>query len=69
MADWAPILIGFLLFVLLSPGVIFQFPGNIRHVEFGSFETNGKAVVVHTLLFFAAYTILIMALHIRIYFG
>ncbi|WCJ36277.1 hypothetical protein M5689_017488 [Euphorbia peplus] len=69
MADWAPILIGAMLFILLSPGLIFQAPGSNRHVEFGGFKTNVKAVVVHTLIFFVVYTILILALGIRIYTG
>ncbi|KAL8474568.1 hypothetical protein ACS0TY_030430 [Phlomoides rotata] len=69
MLDWGPIIIGFLLFVLLSPGVLFQVPGSTRHIEFGSFTTNGKAVMIHTLLFFVVFTILIMALRIQIYAG
>ncbi|PHT61809.1 hypothetical protein T459_34350 [Capsicum annuum] len=68
MLDWAPILIGYILFVLLSPGLLFQLPGNQRHVEFGSFTTNGKAVLIHTLIFFVFYTILILAVRIRIFF-
>ncbi|KAJ8646076.1 hypothetical protein MRB53_007824 [Persea americana] len=69
MADWAPVIIGVVLFVLLSPGLLFQLPGHSRPVEFGSMKTNGKAVVVHTLIFFAVFTILILALHIHIYTG
>ncbi|KAL3839099.1 hypothetical protein ACJIZ3_023690 [Penstemon smallii] len=69
MLDWAPVIIALLLFIMLSPGVLFQIPGNNRHVEFGSFTTNGKAVIVHTLLFFGVFTILIMAVPIRIYTG
>uniref|UniRef100_M1B8G8 Uncharacterized protein n=1 Tax=Solanum tuberosum TaxID=4113 RepID=M1B8G8_SOLTU len=68
MIDWAPILIGYLLFILLSPGLLFQLPGNQRHVEFGSFATNGKAVLLHTLIFFVFFTILILAVRIRIFF-
>ncbi|RWR74500.1 hypothetical protein CKAN_00283100 [Cinnamomum micranthum f. kanehirae] len=45
MADWAPVIIGVVLFVLLSPGLLFQLPGHSRPVEFGSMKTNGKAVV------------------------
>ncbi|CAI0446485.1 unnamed protein product [Linum tenue] len=67
MSDWAPILLGVLLFIVLSPGLVFQMPGNTKHFEFGSLRTNGKAVIVHTLLFFAVFTILILALHVRIY--
>ncbi|CAN6578589.1 unnamed protein product [Malus baccata var. baccata] len=61
MVDWAPILIGLLLFILLSPGLLFQIPGNVKHVEFGSFTTNGRAIIVHTLIFFGIFTILILA--------
>ncbi|KAK3002303.1 hypothetical protein RJ639_022075 [Escallonia herrerae] len=69
MVDWAPILLGLLLFILLSPGLIFQIPGNTRHVEFGSFTTNGKAVLVHTLIFFVVFTLLTLAIGIHIYTG
>ncbi|XP_058092381.1 uncharacterized protein LOC131238801 [Magnolia sinica] len=69
MGDWAPVVIGVVLFILLSPGLLFQLPGNNRHVEFGSFHTNGKAIAVHTLIFFAVFTILILAVGIHIYTG
>ncbi|KAL8538450.1 hypothetical protein ACS0TY_000450 [Phlomoides rotata] len=69
MADWGPVLIGVVLFILLQPGLLFQFPGNTRQVEFGSMKTNGKAIAVHTLIFFAFYAIFILALHVHIYTG
>ncbi|KAI3983493.1 hypothetical protein MKX01_038913 [Papaver californicum] len=69
MADWAPVLIGVILFILLSPGLLFQLPGPSRHMEFGSFKTNGKSIVIHTLIFFAIFTILTLALHVHIYAG
>ncbi|XP_060670353.1 uncharacterized protein LOC107418012 [Ziziphus jujuba] len=69
MMDWAPILIGLLLFILLSPGLLFQLPGNTRRVEFGSFTTNGKAILVHTLIFFTIFTILTLAVRVHIYTG
>ncbi|KAG6747214.1 hypothetical protein NC652_035264 [Populus alba x Populus x berolinensis] len=69
MADWAPILLGFVLFILLSPGLLFQVPGNNSRLQFSSFETSGKAIVVHTLIFFVVFTILVLALGIRIYTG
>ncbi|KAI3871051.1 hypothetical protein MKX03_000686 [Papaver bracteatum] len=69
MADWAPVLIGVILFILLSPGLLFQLPGHTRHMEFGSFKTNGKSIVIHTLIFFAIFTILTLALHVHIYSG
>ncbi|CAD5324261.1 unnamed protein product [Arabidopsis arenosa] len=69
MADWAPVLVGVVLFVILSPGLLFSLPGNNRTVDFGGLKTNGKAIAVHTLIFFAIYTILILALNLHIYTG
>ncbi|KAF6161498.1 hypothetical protein GIB67_009377 [Kingdonia uniflora] len=69
MADWAPVLIGVILFVLLSPGLLFQLPGHTRHVDFGNLKTNGKAIFVHTIIFFGIFTILIMAVGIHINTG
>ncbi|PON61290.1 hypothetical protein TorRG33x02_089150 [Trema orientale] len=69
MADWGPVLIGVVLFVLLQPGLLFQLPGHSRPMEFGSMKTNGKAIAVHTLIFFALYAILILAVHVHIYTG
>lgn len=69
MADWGPVLIGVVLFILLQPGLLFSLPGNSKQVEFGSMKTNGKAIAVHTLIFFALYAILILAVHVHIYTG
>ncbi|KAG9158273.1 hypothetical protein Leryth_000406 [Lithospermum erythrorhizon] len=69
MADWGPVLVGVVLFILLQPGLLFQLPGNNKHVDFGGLKTNGKSIAVHTLIFFTIYAILIMAVHIHIYTG
>nr|XP_043608263.1 uncharacterized protein LOC122580057 [Erigeron canadensis] len=69
MADWGPVLVGVILFILLQPGLLFQLPGNGKQVEFGSMKTNGKAIAVHTLIFFTIYSILILAVHVHIYTG
>ncbi|KAK4754845.1 hypothetical protein SAY87_008602 [Trapa incisa] len=69
MADWAPVLIGVILFVFLQPGLLFQLPGHNKQVQFGSLKTNGKSIAVHTLIFFALYSIFLLALHIHIYVG
>ncbi|GLT27227.1 hypothetical protein SLA2020_022420 [Shorea laevis] len=69
MADWAPVLIGVVLFVLLSPGLLFQFPGEGRYLDFGGMKTNGKAIAVHTLFFFVIYAVLILVAHMHIYTG
>ncbi|KEH21985.1 transmembrane protein, putative [Medicago truncatula] len=52
MADWAPIVIGLILFVLFSPGLLFQLPGKGRVVEFVNFQTSAISIFVHSLLFF-----------------
>ncbi|PKA63809.1 hypothetical protein AXF42_Ash004818 [Apostasia shenzhenica] len=69
MADWAPVVVGVLLFVLLSPGLVFELPGNHRVAELGSMRTNGKAIFIHTIIFFALFSIIIVALHLHIYTG
>ncbi|GAV64261.1 DUF3339 domain-containing protein, partial [Cephalotus follicularis] len=69
MADWAPVLIGVVLFVLLSPGLLIQLPGHNKQLEFGSLKTNGKSVAVHTLIFFTIYSVLLLVLHLHIYTG
>ncbi|XP_047952572.1 uncharacterized protein LOC125198208 [Salvia hispanica] len=69
MADWGPVLVGVVLFVFLQPGLLFQLPGNNKQIEFGSTKTNGKAIMLHTLIFFAFYALLILAVHVHIYTG
>ncbi|XP_038696850.1 uncharacterized protein LOC119993705 [Tripterygium wilfordii] len=69
MADWAPVLIGVVLFVLLQPGLLFQLPGHQRSVDFGSLKTNGTAIAIHTFIFFIIYAVLILAVHVHIYTG
>ncbi|KAK9669896.1 hypothetical protein RND81_13G162000 [Saponaria officinalis] len=67
MADWAPVVVGVLLFMLLSPGLVVQLPGYNRLIEFGGLKTNGKAIFIHTLVFFAVYSLIIVALNLHIY--
>lgn len=69
MSDWGPVLVGVVLFVLLQPGLLFSLPGYGKAVEFGGMKTNGKAIAVHTLIFFALYAILVLAVHVHIYTG
>ncbi|GLJ29123.1 hypothetical protein SUGI_0574100 [Cryptomeria japonica] len=69
MADWAPVVVGFILFILLSPGLLFQIPANGKTVAFANFHTSGKSIVVHTLIFFTVFTILLLAIKIHIYAG
>ncbi|WOH08900.1 hypothetical protein DCAR_0728351 [Daucus carota subsp. sativus] len=67
MADWGPVLIAVILFVLLSPGLLFQLPGRGRVVEFGNMHTSGLAILVHTIIYFGIITILLIAIGIHIH--
>lgn len=61
MADWGPVVIAVVLFVLLSPGLLFQLPGRGRVVEFGNMQTSGLSILVHTIIFFGLITIFLIA--------
>ncbi|KAH6766594.1 transmembrane protein [Perilla frutescens var. hirtella] len=50
MADWGPVFVAVVLFVLLSPGLLIQVPGRNRFVEFGNFQTSGVSILVHAPL-------------------
>nr|ABK23540.1 unknown [Picea sitchensis] len=57
MADWGPVLVGVILFVLLSPGLLIQFPGNCRTIDFGNLETSGRSILMHTIIFFGLFAL------------
>ncbi|KAK9188670.1 hypothetical protein WN944_020075 [Citrus x changshan-huyou] len=61
MSDWGPVFVAVILFVLLSPGLLFQVPGRHRCVEFGNFQTSGAAIMVHSLLYFALVCVFFLA--------
>ncbi|XP_022134280.1 uncharacterized protein LOC111006581 [Momordica charantia] len=69
MADWGPVLIAVVLFVVLSPGVLFQLPGKGRVVEFVNLKTSAISVFVHTLIFFGLITIFLIAIGVHITTG
>ena len=69
MADWGPVVIAVVLFVLLSPGLLFQLPGKSRVVEFGNMQTSGLSILVHTIIFFGLITIFLIAIGVHIYTG
>ncbi|CAL9248501.1 unnamed protein product [Arabidopsis halleri] len=66
MPDWGPVFVAVTLFVLLTPGLLIQVPGRGRVVEFGTFQTSGLSVIVHTLIYFTLVCILLLALQIHI---
>nr|GMD04494.1 uncharacterized protein LOC109153954 [Ipomoea batatas] len=69
MREWSPMVIGAVFFVLLQPGLIFQWPGNDRKFEFRSMKTNRKAMFTHTMIFIAIYAIIIAVSHALFLFG
>lgn len=69
MADWGPVVIAVVLFVLLTPGLLFQIPGRNRVIEFGNMHTSGLSILVHTLIFFGLITIFLIAIGVHVYTG
>ncbi|KAJ0094233.1 hypothetical protein Patl1_16962 [Pistacia atlantica] len=69
MADWGPVVIAVVLFVLLSPGLLFQLPGRNRMVDFGGMHTSGLSILVHTIIFFGLITIFLIAIGVHINTG
>lgn len=66
-ADWGPVVVAVGLFILLSPGLLFQLPARTRVVEFGNMCTSGIAILVHAIIYFCIVTILIVAIGIHIH--
>ncbi|XP_059664545.1 uncharacterized protein LOC132310383 [Cornus florida] len=69
MADWGPVLVAVVLFVLLTPGLLFQMPGRNRVIEFGNMQTSGASILVHAVIYFGLITILLIAVGVHIYAG
>ncbi|WVZ85323.1 hypothetical protein U9M48_032265 [Paspalum notatum var. saurae] len=69
MADWGPVIVATVLFVVLTPGLLCTLPGRGRVAEFGSMHTSGVAIIVHAVLYFALITIFLIAVGIHVYAG
>ncbi|XP_060192618.1 uncharacterized protein LOC132622102 [Lycium barbarum] len=65
--DWAPSLIAVGLFIILSPGLLFQLPSRTRFCEFGNMYTSGISVLVHAILYFCIFTLCIIAFNLHIW--
>ncbi|GLT81336.1 hypothetical protein SLA2020_527260 [Shorea laevis] len=66
-ADWGPVLVATLLFVLLTPGLLFQIPAKGKVVEFGNMHTSGQSILVHALIYFGVITIFLIAIGVHIH--
>ncbi|CAN4100565.1 unnamed protein product [Withania somnifera] len=69
MGDWGPVLIAVVLFVLLTPGLLFQLPGRGKVVEFGNMQTSGASILVHTVIYFGLITIFLLAIGVHVFVG
>ncbi|XP_022972134.1 uncharacterized protein LOC111470766 [Cucurbita maxima] len=67
MADWGPVLVAVILFILLSPGLLFQVHGADKFIQFGNFETSATSIFLHSLIFFALFCLFTLVLHLHIY--
>ncbi|KAF5197541.1 putative transmembrane protein [Thalictrum thalictroides] len=65
--DWGPVIIAVVLFILLSPGLLFQMPARTRFVEFGNMYTSGISILVHAIIFFCILTVLLIAIGVHIH--
>ncbi|CAL9763346.1 unnamed protein product [Musa acuminata subsp. burmannicoides] len=69
MADWGPVFMAVILFIILSPGLLFQVPGRSRFIEFGNFQTSGISILVHSIIYFGLLAIFLLAVHVHMYIG
>ncbi|XP_076917438.1 uncharacterized protein LOC143577513 [Bidens hawaiensis] len=69
MSDWGPVFVAVMLFILLTPGLLIQIPGNNKVVEFGTFHTSGVSILVHSVIYFALMCIFLLAVGVHMYLG
>jgi len=49
--DWWIVLLAVVLFIVLSPGVLLQIPGEEQTVSFNNWRTSLQSVLVHAVVF------------------
>ncbi|KAK4790412.1 hypothetical protein SAY86_017716 [Trapa natans] len=69
MADWGPVVVAVIMFVLLSPGLLFQLPAKGKLVEFGNMQTSGASILVHGTIFFCLITMFLIAIGVHVHSG
>ncbi|XP_024975955.1 uncharacterized protein LOC112513818 [Cynara cardunculus var. scolymus] len=65
--DLGPAVVAVIMFILLSPGLLFQMPARTRIIEFGNMYTSCIAILIHALLYFCIFTILVVTIGIHIH--
>ncbi|CAH2070432.1 unnamed protein product [Thlaspi arvense] len=63
MTDWVPAIVATVLFVILTPGLLFQVPGNDKFVDFGKMETSGYSILLHSFIYFGLLTVFTVVIH------
>ncbi|KAG6542969.1 hypothetical protein Mapa_015661 [Marchantia paleacea] len=61
MVDVAALIIAVILFVILSPGLVLQIPGEERPVEFTNNRTSLSSIIVHAIVFCILFYLLQLA--------
>ncbi|CAL4902517.1 unnamed protein product [Urochloa decumbens] len=69
MSDWGPVVIAVVLFVLLSPGLLFQLPGHCNFIDFGNQKTSAVSILVHSIIYFALIAIFVIVIGVHITTG
>ncbi|CAI7763817.1 unnamed protein product [Closterium sp. NIES-53] len=50
--SWLTLLLIVVLFIVLSPGLLLQIPGDTQPIEFRNWRTSLASVLVHAVVFF-----------------
>ncbi|KAL8229085.1 hypothetical protein R6Q57_013985 [Mikania cordata] len=48
--DLGPAVVAVIMFILLSPGLLFQMPARTRVIEFGNMYTSAISILIHAEL-------------------
>nr|DAD34221.1 TPA_asm: hypothetical protein HUJ06_004861 [Nelumbo nucifera] len=67
--NWGPVFVAVFLFILLTPGLVFQIPARSRLIEFGNMHTSGASVFVHSLIYFVLIVIFLIAIRVHVHLG
>ncbi|XP_039045842.1 uncharacterized protein LOC120185804 [Hibiscus syriacus] len=54
--DWGSVFVAVGLFIILSPGLLFQLPSRTRVIELGNMCTSGIAILMHVIIYFCIIT-------------
>ncbi|CAN1137513.1 hypothetical protein LINPERPRIM_LOCUS22924 [Linum perenne] len=66
-ADWGPVFIAVGLFILLSPGLLFQLPARERSVEFMNMKTSLPSMFAHLVIYALLLILFLVILDVHLY--